>query len=121
MKLVDYIVSRTKAIGYTIEGIWRLITREESIQAQLFLFLIFIVFGFVFDISTTEWMIQFLAFGLIFCVEGLNTAIEEICNYIQPEIHPKIKEIKDISAGAVMFSAIFSGIVLCFIYFPKWF
>ncbi len=116
-----YIKSRTKAVGYTIEGIWRLITREESIQAQLVLLAISIVMGFVFDISRTEWMFQISAFGLIFCVEALNTSIEEMCNYIQPDIHPKIKEIKDIAAGAVLFSALFAFIIICIIYLPKWF
>ncbi len=117
--MLKYIKSRWNAIGYTIEGLWRLVSREESIQAQLFLFSIACFLGWFYEISPTEWMIQTLAFGLIFCVEGLNTAIEEICNYIQPDIHPKIKEIKDISAGAVLLSAITTFVITCIIYIPK--
>ncbi len=116
-----YLKNRTKAIGYTFEGLWRLISKEESIQAQLFLLIIACLMGWHFNISNSEWMFQILAFGLIFCVEGLNTAIEEVCNYMQPEIHPKIKEIKDISAGAVLLSAITAFVIICIIYIPKLF
>lgn len=116
-----YIHNRIKAIGYTFEGFWRLISKEESIQAQSVLFIIACILGYVYEFSTQEWAFQTLAFGLIFITEALNTAIEEICNYMHPKFHPKIKEIKDIGAGAVLLSSIFAGIVLLIIYIPKFF
>lgn len=118
-KVIKFIKSRTRAVGYTIEGLWRLVSKEESIQVQLGLFFVTIALGFYFQISTNEWLFQILAFGLIFITESLNTSIEEICNYVQPNIHPKIKEIKDIAAGAVLFSAIFAFMVIAIIYIPK--
>ena len=62
--------------------------------------------GLYFELSTTEWIIQILVIGLIMTVEGINSAIEEIADFIHPEYHKKIGLIKDISAGAVFIFAI---------------
>ena len=75
--------------------------------------------GFIYHISTIEWAIQFLAIGLVMSVEGLNTAVEEIANFIHPEHHKKIGLIKDIAAGAVFIASIFAVIAGFFIYIPK--
>ena len=52
-------------------------------------------------------------------VEGLNTAIEEIADFVHPEHHPKIGRLKDIAAGAVGITALITIIVGCIIYIPK--
>ena len=46
-------------------------------------------------------MIQTMAFGTLLAIEGLNTAVEKLCDFIHPEFNKKIGEIKDVSAGAV--------------------
>jgi len=51
--------------------------------------------------------------------EGLNTAIEEIANFVHPDFNKKIGYIKDVAAGAVFFAALSAVIIGCFIYFPK--
>ena len=38
-------------------------------------------------------------------IEGLNTAVEKIADFIHPEFHERIGFIKDIAAGAVFFAA----------------
>jgi len=38
---------------------------------------------------------------LLLVVEALNTAIENVCDYITVERHPRIKAIKDVAATAV--------------------
>ncbi len=56
--------------------------------------------------------------GLVLAVEGLNTAVEKLADFVHAENHPKIAFIKDISAGAVAF-AVFAGIAIIFlIYIP---
>ena len=56
---------------------------------------------------------------MVMGIEGLNTAVEKISDYIQPEDDPKIGFIKDISAGAVMIVSIIACIVGLVIYLPK--
>jgi diacylglycerol kinase (ATP) len=75
--------------------------------------------GFYFNISTTEWIFQIFAIGLVMSVEGLNTAVEKVADFIHPEYHEKIGFIKDIAAGAVFFSALTAVAVGLLIYLPK--
>ena len=64
-------------------------------------------------------MIQIAVIALIMTIEGINTAIEEIADFVHPEYHEKIGLIKDISAGAVFIFAIAAVIIGLIIYIPK--
>ena len=77
--------------------------------------------GFYFHISRIEWMLQVLAFGLVLGIEGVNTAVEKIADFIHPEFHDRIGFIKDIAAGAVLFAAGSALTVGGLIYVPKLF
>ena len=96
-----------------------LVKNEASIQVQFVISLIMIGAGFYFKISATEWLAQMLAIGLVLSVEGLNTAAEEIANFVHPDFHNKIGYIKDVAAGAVFFAAGIALIIGCIIYIPK--
>lgn len=50
--------------------------------------------------------------------ELINTLSEEICNLISEEYNEKIKYIKDLAAGMVLVSAIFSAIIGLIIFIP---
>lgn len=52
----------------------------------------------------------------VIIVEMINTCIEKICDFIQPNFDRRIGIIKDIAAGAVFLFAILAVIVAAFIY-----
>lgn len=114
-----FIKGRLKGVQYALKGVWLLITTEDSIKAQIFFAIVATILGFIFQISATEWMIQFLVIGLVLVAEALNTAIEEVADFIHPDYHEKIGFIKDVSAGAAAIAAIISLIIASFIYLPK--
>lgn len=109
---------RLKSMGFALKGAIKLITTEHSVMVQSSLAVLMIIAGFVFKINATEWMFQILAFGLVLAVEGLNTAVEKIADFIHPEYHERIGFIKDIAAGAVFFAAMTAIAIGCIIYFP---
>ena len=117
--LIAFLKNRILGSKYAITGAFKLIKNEPSIQLQTIISIGVTIAGFVFDISATQWMLQCFAIGLVITAEGLNTAIEEIANFIHPEQHIKIGYIKDIAAGAVFFAAIAAVIIGCIIYIPK--
>ncbi len=114
-----YLGKRLLGFKYAIKGAWMLIKNEASIQVQLIVATVITIAGFYFHISTTEWIAQTLAIGLVMSIEGLNTAAEEIANFVHPDFHNKIGYIKDVAAGAVFFSAIAAIVIACLIYIPK--
>ena len=118
-KKESFIENRIKSVGFAFNGALLLIKTESSIKIQFAIALLMTIAGFYFNISTNEWLVQFLSIGIVMSIEGVNTAIEEIANFIHPEHHKKIGLIKDIAAGAVFIASIFSTIIGFIIYLPK--
>lgn len=115
----SFISGRIKSVTYAVKGFYLLITTEHSIMVQLTISALMCILGFYLKISAVEWMFQILAIGLVLTAESLNTAIEAICDYIQPNFDKKIGFIKDIAAGAVTFAAITAVVIGAIIYLPK--
>lgn len=117
----SFLVNRLKSVGWAYKGALILLRTEASIKIQFAVAILVTIAGFYFDISSTEWLFQVSMIGLVMSIEGLNTAIEHIANFIHPEFHTSIGRIKDVAAGAVFFAAISAIIVATIIYYPKLF
>ncbi len=115
----SFLKNRVKSVGYAIKGMFLLLKTESSIKIQFVIALLVTGAGFYYNISSAEWMVQLLAIGTVMGIEGLNTAVEKISDYIQPKKDPKIGFIKDISAGAVMIVSVVATIIGLIIYLPK--
>ena len=115
----SFIINRLKSVTYALKGALLLLKTEASIKIQFGIALIMIIAGFYYNISSTEWIIQILAIGLIISIESLNTAIEKIADFSHPEHNSKIGFIKDVAAGAVFIASISAMIIGFIIYFPK--
>lgn len=114
-----FITGRYKSLGFAFKGAVKLISTEHSIMVQASLAVLMIFAGFYFKITHEEWMFQTLAIGLVISIEGLNTAVEKVADFIHPEFHHKIGFIKDIAAGAVFFAAMTAVAIGLMIYLPK--
>lgn len=114
-----FLTGRFKSMGFALKGAIKLITTEHSVMVQSSIAVLLIFAGFYFEISREEWLFQTLAIGLVLSIEGLNTAVEKIADFIHPEFHDRIGFIKDIAAGAVFFAAMTAIAIGCIIYIPK--
>lgn len=118
-KKESFLVNRLKSVGFAFKGMLILVKTEASIKIQLFVAILATVAGFYFEISTTEWLFQLAIIGLVLSIEGINTAIEYLADFIHPEHHYKIGLIKDVAAGAVFIASIVAVIIGGIIYIPK--
>ncbi len=91
----------------------------RNLKVDILVALIVIIFGFVFKITLIEWTVIILCISMVISLELINSAIEEAVNLAMPNIHPIAKISKDVAAGAVLFSAIASGIIGIIIFLPK--
>lgn len=78
-----------------------------------------IVAGFYFSVSRAEWALIVFAIGMVFAAETFNTAIEMLVDKISPEQNEVAGKIKDLAAGAVLFSAIAAAIIGVLIFWPR--
>ena len=115
----SFLVNRIKSVGFALKGAFLLIRTEASIKIQVVIAVVMTIAGFYFEISNTEWVLQIFAIALVLGIEGMNTAVEKLSDFVQPEFDKKIGFIKDISAGAVMLVSIASTIIGLIIYLPK--
>lgn len=115
----SFLINRIKSVGFAFRGAILLIRTEASIKIQVCIAIVVTLAGFYFDISKTEWILQIFAIALVLGIEGMNTAVEKLSDFVQPEFDKKIGFIKDISAGAVMLVSIASASIGLIIYLPK--
>lgn len=108
--------------GDAFRGIGILFARERHARFHLFAALAVCLFGIVLEISRYDWLMISIAIGLVIIAEAFNTAIEKMCDIIQPAYDIHIRNIKDIAAGAVLLSvcvAIVIGVVVFLPYLSR--
>lgn len=115
----DFINKRIRSIGYAFKGAYLLLKTEPSIQVQAGVAVLVTIMGFVFGLSITEWCLQTLAITVVMAAEGLNTAIEDTADFVEPGHDKRIGKLKDIAAGAVFITAVGAIIVGLLLYVPK--
>ena len=70
------------------------------------------------NISWMETAVCLFAIGLVIVAELFNTAIEELSDIVQPDHHPKIATVKNVSAAAVLCASIVAVGVGCIVFIP---
>ncbi|MEO7316968.1 MAG: diacylglycerol kinase family protein [Ginsengibacter sp.] len=108
-----------KSFKFAFEGLRDALLHERNFRIQVVVFIIVIIAGFSFQINSTEWIFILLCAAVVLSTEIINSAIEKLCNFVSPEIHPLIKKIKDFSAAAVLVGTILSVIIGAIIFLPK--
>ncbi|MBK8519884.1 MAG: diacylglycerol kinase family protein [Ferruginibacter sp.] len=108
-----------KSFAYAWAGIRSCFQSEPNFRIHSVLGIVVLVFSMVFNISTIEWMAVCFCIAFVITMEMLNTALEKLCDVIHKEVHPGIKNVKDMAAGAVLVAALFSLITGAIIFIPK--
>ncbi|HEY0299377.1 MAG TPA: diacylglycerol kinase family protein [Arachidicoccus sp.] len=113
------IKKRIASFRYAYEGLRFFIATEHNARIHLAATIAVIVFGLCYKISKMQWIVVCVVVALVFAMEMVNTAIEKLCDFVAPEKHEIIKQIKDISAAAVLISAVAALITALIIFLPK--
>lgn len=108
-----------KSFKYAFEGIFTGIKEEQNMKVHIVIMILVIIFGIMLKISTIEWIICIVLFGLVISMELINTAIENTVDLVTKEKNEQAKIAKDVASGAVLVSAIASTIIGLIIFIPK--
>ena len=85
---------------YSMQGLARL-WREAAFRQEVYAFLIGIVIFAVAGAGFGDYFIFIILMLVLFCVEALNTAIEELVDRVSPEISVVGRHAKDLGSFAV--------------------
>ena len=110
---------RLHSFKFAFEGIIVMFKEEANALIHLFLSIVAIAFGFILNISISEWCLLILCIGFVFAMELINTSIENLSNYVSPEKKDIIKKVKDLSAAGVLISALAAFVIGIIIFLPK--
>ncbi len=108
-----------ESFNNAFQGIWYTIVNERNMKIHLVIGTIVIFLSLWVRVSKIEFTILCLTIAMVICFELINTAVEVVVNIIVDVYHPKAKIIKDVSAGAVFVSAIFSIVIGLLILWDK--
>ena len=109
-------------ISFALAGIatgWR---RERSFRSQTAIAGCAVAALIVLHPGPGWWAIVAVTVALVLALELLNAALEGVVDLLHPAIHPEIKAIKDMAAGAVLmmsFAALAVGIALAIARVPN--
>jgi diacylglycerol kinase len=108
-----------KGFVHAIDGVFGSWTLGRNFRIQVFCGLISIVLCFLLKIQGWELIAILLLIGGVLSLETINTSIEKLCDLISLDRDPKIKTIKDLSAGAVLIFSVIALVIGCLIFIPK--
>lgn len=107
-----------KSVHFTIKGLMWILRTERNFQIHIFGLLINLFLIIFLSLSKMETALIIFCCFFVLVTEALNTCVEKICDYIQPEFDSRIGIIKDLAGGAVMLATISSVCVGALIYWP---
>ncbi|AKD54743.1 diacylglycerol kinase family protein [Spirosoma radiotolerans] len=100
-----------RSFRFAGQGILDLFRFENNAKVHLLVAILVIGAGVVLSLNPVEWAIILTQIGLVWAAEAFNTAIEKLCDFVSPGLHPQIKAIKDLSSGAVLILTIVAVLV----------
>ena len=110
---------RLKSFVYAFNGMRILLLEEHNARIHLFAAIFVVAAGLFFRIEPSEWMAIFISMGGVFGMEAINSAIENLADFVTEEKQEKIRKAKDLAAAGVLFFAIAAALVGAMIFIPK--
>lgn len=114
---------RLRSFTHAFRGIRTMLGSQHNAWVHLAATIVVITTGLVVQLSRSEWCWIALAIAGVWTAEALNTAFEILCDVASPEFHPKVKQAKDVAAGAVLITAlgaVIIGLLIFTTHLPKW-
>ena len=107
-----------KSVQFTIRGILWILRNERNFQIHILGLIINLFLIVYLGLSNFESALIILVSFFVLVTEALNTCVEKICDYIQPEFDLRIGIIKDLAGGAVLLATISAICVGILVYWP---
>ncbi|XKH51036.1 diacylglycerol kinase family protein [Chryseomicrobium palamuruense] len=101
------------------QGIFRAAKLERHLKFHIVAAIGTIAGAFILQFSALEWVVLVLTISGMIALELVNTAVERIVDFVQPEWDERAGQIKDIAAGACLIYACGALAIGCILYIPK--
>ena len=114
-------MQKTKIVdsfNYAIEGLIYVLRTQKNMRVHFLFSVLILLLAIYLNISKLELLILLVAIAFVLFSEMFNTAIEYTVDLASNTVNPLARIIKDISAGAVLLTAV-NALVACYIIFSR--
>ena len=109
-----------KSFTWAMNGVRTTWREEVNFRIEIIVAIIVIALAFYLNFSVLELMIVISCIGAVLGAEMLNTAVEDLCDLVEPGHNDMVGKVKDIMAGFVLivsFAALSIGFIIFSYYF----
>lgn len=96
---------------HALRGIATSLRHQRNLRIHAVATVAVLGLGLTANLPDWKWLALWLAIGLVWSAELLNTAIESLCDLVQPAQDERVRRIKDAAAGAVLVAALAAAAV----------
>ena len=111
--------ARARSFGFAFRGVVTLLATQHNAWIHAAASVAVVGLGVALGVGRLEWALLVFAIALVWTAEGLNTALEWLCDAAAPEYHPLVKKAKDVAAAAVLLAAIGSALIGLLVFGPR--
>lgn len=115
---MNWLGQRLRSFAHAFNGVAILLRSEPNARLHLLATVAVFAVAATLQVSRSDWQALVLTVALVWLAEGLNTALEHVCDAVVPEHHPLIGAAKDVAAGAVLITAGFALVMAGLIFIP---
>jgi diacylglycerol kinase (ATP) len=99
------------AFWNSLRGLQEGLATESAIKQEVAIACLLLPLSFFIARDVWTWVALVASLLFVLSIEFLNTAIERLCNHIQPDKHEAIRITKDLASAGVFFSLLLAALV----------
>lgn len=107
-----------ESFNAAVEGFIYVLKTERNMRIHFLSALFLVLLAIYFNFSYLEIIMLAFTITLVLVAEMINTAVELTVDMVEGEVHPIVRIIKDVSAGAVLLTAI-NAVIVGYVMFSK--
>jgi diacylglycerol kinase (ATP) len=111
--------ARIRSFRHAFAGLRTMLSTQHNAWIHAGMTLVALGLGVALSLTRSEWCWIVIAIVSVWTAEALNTAFELLCDVAAPEFHPRVKQAKDVAAGAVLLCALGSLVIGLLIFVPR--
>ena len=103
--MIKTLTKSYQSFFYALNGLKTTWQEEHNFRVDFFCAILVLTLAFYFNFNFIEYALCIFAITIVLAGEIVNTAIEDLCNKVQPNHDPVIGKIKDVMAAFVFITA----------------
>ena len=113
-----WLVGRRQSFVYAFRGL-AVLFKEPNARIHCVATVLVVAASLLLQLPRVDWFLIIAAIVGVWVAEALNTALEALANAAVPDLHPLVRNAKDVAAGAVLLAAMGAVVIGAMVFIPR--